>query len=608
MVSLAFLSAVDNSTTNSTTTSSDPFDKSYTCLNNQLATKDVTTLTQDELSFSLLATAYNSTIQDKLKTELLSREDTTNNCWPKSGCTIRDTAIALSALDYIHYDTTNIRNWLSNQTMAPPNLIWYLQIDSDASQKATCNITINSGTPTTVYVNQDKTITGNPGSCFYSAYNNFWLQVNPNCYNKNITISCDQDFLIATHFRKSSDTTYYLSTTTQTAPVGGSVQTAIQSICFKQSGSCNYEGSLWASSVLNKQDSNLMYQVLPYIMTSASDNQRYLPSAFLYMLTGYDNYFGDLTNLQNQNGYWQVSDTSRRYYDTAVALLALNGKAGQADLAKQYLTTPTIQGNGCWNNNIADTAFILYAAASKPAVSSSGIAVSSKCADFGYSCTTSLDCDRNNGTSLSNFACSFGYICCNATIAQQTCSGKGGSICSVGQTCSSGGLSLASDTSYCCISGTCVQNVAPTTTDCANQGASYSCKSQCYSSEKLTTFDCGDATLVCCNTPTSSSKSYWWIWVLVLLIILLILVYIFRNQLKVWIFKRDSGFSKSNVNPQTRPPFPPTSQRPMMGSMPRRIIPGQMPPRQAPGMMKRPPFPKDRELDETLKKLKDMSK
>jgi hypothetical protein len=51
-----------------------------------------------------------------------------------------------------------------------------------------------------------------------------------------------------------------------------------------------------------------------------------------------------------------------------------------------------------------------------------------------------------------------------------------------------------------------------------------------------------------------------------------------------------------------------------MGYGPRRIIPRMplgarpMPGQGMPRPMQRPPFPKDKELDDTLKKLKDMSK
>ena len=603
IISLSFTLAADNSTNITNSTSGSGFEKSYTCLNNQLSSKDASSLSLDEVSFSLMATAYNATQQEKLKAELLDRKDS-KDCWPKGGCTIRDTSIALLALNYINYDTSAVKSWLADQTMKPTDLVWYLQIDSDASEKATCKISVDSDTAKTVYVNTDKTLSGSLGSCFTLAYNSFWLEINPNCYNKTIEVICDKDFLIATHFKQRSASTYYLSTTTKTSPVGGSVETQVNSLCFKQSGSCSYEGSLWASIALIGSDSSIRDKILPYLMVSANDNKRYIPSSFLYMLTGYDDYFGDLTNLQTKDGYWQISEQGRRYYDTAIALLALNGKAAQADLAKEYLLTPNIQGNGCYNNNIRDTAIILYASAPKTPVSTGGLVLRSQCKDYGFTCTTSLDCERSKGTSSSNFACSTGLICCNTAVAEKTCADKSGIKCSANQECSSGSFSSSSDSSYCCL-GTCEEAVEPLQTECESQGSAYSCASSCLTSETESTFDCGDVTQVCCSTK--AQRSYWWVWLLVLLVILLALAIIFRNQLKLWLFKRDSGFSKSPVTSQGRPPFPPAGQRPMMPML-RRMMPGQPMPRPNPAMMRRPPFPKDRELDDTLKKLKDMSK
>jgi len=613
-IALTFIVADDNSTTitNTTTTTTTSsvnltgFDKSYSCLKEQIADKDVTTLSNEELEFSLLAMSYDSSTQSKLKTELLDREDA-NNCWPEGACTLKDTSLALLALDALNQNTKNIQSWLGNQTMNPSGIVWYLQIDTDASEKATCTITYD-GTGKTVYVNEDKTVTGNAGSCFSSAYSGYWLQINSNCYNKDFQVSCNKDFLIATHFKKTADSTYYLSTTIHTASVGGSINTSVQSICFKQSGSCNYEGSLWAAMAMNKKDSTIRDKILPYLMVSVNDNKRYLPAAFLSIITGYDDYFTDLTNQQNTNGYWQISEQSRRYYDTAVALLALNGKAGQADTAKEYLLQPNVQGTGCWNNNIRDTAFVLYAASPKPPTST--LTTKSQCKDFGFSCTTSLDCNRNNGGILDNFACFSGFVCCNVTVTQQTCSDKGGVKCPSTQECSSGFIS-SSDSSYCCPSGgVCQDKTSVNVNECEEKGSAYSCKSSCESNENIESYGCQDSDSVCCSAQ--AKRSYWWIWILVLLIILLVLAFIFRNQLKVWLFKRSSGFSKAPASPQTRPPFPPNSPRPMM-AMPRRIIPSSQQQIQRPPVrpMSRPmprPFPKDRELDNTLKKLRDMSK
>ncbi len=608
ILALSMLLAADNSsnsTSNSSSTSLTGFEKSYSCLKDILAGKDVTKLTQDELSFSLLAMSYDSSTQTKIKNELMVRQDS-SKCWPKGACTIRDTAIALLALDSIGKDTKDIQNWLTNQTMSPTDLTWFLQIDTDATTKTKCTITAD-GSSKTIYVNEDKTLSGTPGSCFTIANNDWWLQINPKCYGKDIQVQCDNSFLIATHFKRKLEDVNWIPATTQTSSPGGTRNISVNSICFKKSGSCNYEGSLWASLALNKKDSSIREKVLPYLMTSASANERLLPSSFLYMITGYNDYFQELTNLQKTQGYWQVtSEQSRRYYDTATALLALNERAEQADTAKEYLIQPDVQGSdGCYNKNIADVAYILYASSPKTPVSTTDT-VRSQCADFstqyGYSCSTSRDCESQGGKVLTNFDCFSGFVCCSISTTQKACLDMGGKKCSSTQECSSGGFSLASDTSYCCLSGDCQDKSSDTLNECEQQGSGYFCSSSC-DSANIQNFECSNSGEYCCSS-SQAKKSLWWVWVLILLIILLALAIIFRNQLKVWLFKRESGFSKSPLSQESRPPMPPSNQGLM--SMPRRILPN--PSSRPISPMQRRPFPKDRELDETLRKLKDMSK
>jgi len=593
-----------NETTNSTPSTISNFDKSFDCLKTQIDNKGVGILTEEELSWSLLALGYDSEMNSKIKAELKARANN-DECWPKSGCNLKDTSLAFLALDYVGEDTTKIKSWLLNQTVIPSELVWYLQIDSNAEEKAECKITYD-GTIKTVYVNQDKTITGSAGACFRSAYNGFWLEIIPGCYDKEFSISCNKDFLTATHFRKKTSSTYYLSTTTQTAAIGGTTNAKVNSLCFKQGVNCNYEGSLWATMALNKKDSSLRDKILPYLMTSNTENERVFPSAFLYMITGYDDYFNDISNKQRKEGYWQISDTSRRYYDTGIALISLYGKSTeQAQNGINYLLSPSVQGSGCWNgDSIRDTSILLYASNPKSA-SSGGITPRSQCTSFGHKCMFSLDCLRANGTQSDNFVCSgVGYVCCvGSQDVEKTCSEKSGLKCSINQECSTGFIS-ASDTGLCC-TGVCNNKQDIITNECEERGVEYACKSACTSKETAEVYNCPSGEDICCLAPTSQ-KSYWWVWLLVLLIIILILAVIFRKQLELWIFKR-KNVSSTPVNSQ-RPPFPP---RGGMG-MPRRIIPGSMPrpmmrPGMPPGMPPRP-FPRDRELDATLKKLKDMSK
>ncbi len=160
-------------------------------------------------------------------------------------------------------------------------------------------------------------------------------------------------------------------------------------------------------------------------------------------------------------------------------------------------------------------------------------------------------------------------------------------------------MDIAGDTSFCCVNGNCVDKQVPQADNCPSPNQ---CKSVCDSASGETTavgdYLCIQGRVCCAPAQPASKPSYWWVILLAILIILLILAIIFRNQLKVWWFKVTSKFRKGPAPQQSRPGpgVPP-------GAMPR-MMPGFGP---RPPMPIRP-FPKERELSETLGKLKRMSK
>jgi hypothetical protein len=593
---VSFISAADNETNTTTTSATGSFEKGYSCLKEQINAK--VPATTEELAFSILALGYDPAQQSKLKSAL-DALGSNGECWPKTGCTIKDTSLVLLAYNHIYQSTAKIENWLMNKTAPASDLVWYLQIDNLNNNKSKCTITYD-GSAKNILIDENKVITGTPGACLKFAQNGYWLEVASNCYGKNFDISCDADFLTSTFYKRKTDQIYYITTTTHTASPNGKTSEKVNSVCFYQGG-CNYEGSLWATYALNKKGKDIK-PMLPYLISLAKDNQRYLPSSFLFSLTGFDEYFADLTGKQDKKGYWQISETGRRYYDTSVSILSLYGRASdQADRAIQYLLDPTVQAaNGCWNgNNIRDTAFILYSAS--PKVASSGDA--KQCKDVAeFSCIASTACENINGSVQSEYTCFGGSICCNKKVAEKTCSEKSGKICLSSQECSSGFVT-ASSTSYCCL-GDCIEPQVIEDT-CTTEGADYSCNVQCGGDEdERSSLTCPEKAMCCVKKPIETSSFPWgMIILLIILIALIVLGIIYRDQLRVWWFKFQSKFKKGPVSGQQRPGMPPMGGvRPPMG----------MPPR--PGMFQRPmappvkPFGKQNELDDTLKKLKDMSK
>ena len=238
------------------------------------------------------------------------------------------------------------------------------------------------------------------------------------------------------------------------------------------------------------------------------------------------------------------------------------------------------------------------------------------CTAKGYYCLSSasecLTKTEGDGTVLDTFSCLNAKICCSENIKTTTistkCYDEGGIPCGDNEECDGSTLS-ASDTSNCC-EGTC-RTVISTPTCESKSGQ---CRIQCLSNEVEQSYLCENGGSCCIKTSTTpTTKSYWWVWVLLILIILIALGIVFREKLKETYFKI-TGKGKGPTGP--RSPFGPGPGMPPAGmGMPRRIIPGMNRPGMMPqrGMPVRPmpsarPFPKDKELGETLAKLKNMSR
>ena len=585
--SLIFISA-QNETTGDMST------RGYSCLEGKVKDK-CSSLSTEEKTFSLLAIG-------ECKSEL-SADSSSNQCWPKSGCTIKATAQAILALSKSGTDTKQAEDWLISHNTTPSGMDWLLQIESN--NITSCTITYGSATPVNITVNDDKTLSGNAGSCL-TVYNNYWFRVSQSCYGQEFKVSCDKSFLTTLLYKKTTSDVIYVSGDTHTASAGGTTAETVSSFCFATSSLCDYEGSLWASIVLDYRGYDVS-SYLPYIITMMDEpeNRQYLPESFLYSLTS--NFRNELLLKQLPEGSWKVSDD--KFYDTAVALLPF-----QAETITEKTTAINwlggVQGtDGCWNSgNTRDTAFILYSIWPRAI---SGVEVDEGCEESGGYCMSQMSCSDIGGEILSSYTDCFGAsICCSKKKTLASCSEQGGKICAGDEECSVSTVE-ASDTSICCV-GTCeIPEVA--ISECEQQAGF--CKTSCTSREKEIAYSCPSPD-VCCVAKKSSG-----VWIIVLLIILIILAVlgiIFRKQLrelfirfKTW-FKSKFRKGKGKAAPAgPGPRFPPTSSvRVPSGLVSRRIIPQQAQRPQAPparaAPVKQPA--KKTEFDEVLKRLKEIGK
>ena len=346
-------------------------DKGYACLTTEVNSR-ISTITPEELSFSLLALSYNFSMLPLVRDELIARGQA-NECWPSGSCSLRNTALAVLALDNAGEDTTAAANWLSAANATPSGLEWFLQVDPDNA--TTCTLTYD-GTPYSISVRDDKTLSGGAGSCLPLDPAGYWLQISSACQNREFSISCGYDFRTTLLYKL--DSTIYVSDTTHSAPNGGTTQEKISILCFAESGACNYEGSAWAAYALQKTGRDTS-AFIPYIIAFADSNRQYFPEAFLYLLTAKSDYRTSVSSKQSSSGYWDIVspyDVYNVFYDTALALLSLYPSIPTS--ASNYLLNPSVQGSdGCWNNeNVRDTAFVLYSAWPKAPISPPAVTIS----------------------------------------------------------------------------------------------------------------------------------------------------------------------------------------------------------------------------------------
>jgi len=607
---MAFISAADNETNETSTetievseddSNSEKIDKAFTCLEEKVS--DCKGLTVQEIALTILASP--DEVTDNCVFELKKKRSTNN--WGN----VRDTSLAILALEHVGEDTTSAEEWLLEQSRTPTELIWYLEQDSN--EKTECKISYASN-DYSISVGEDKKIDKNAGTCLTRAESNFWLKISPNCYAENFLIECDEDFIATLLYKNKDSSTLYVLDGTKSSPAYGSVEIGVDSKCFG-SNACDYEGTVWATVALLRTGYGIE-EFIPYLVAMSSSNSRFLPSSFIYMATNYEDYASKLITEVKLGNYWLASKSSyNKYYDTSLALLALgSSSSAQITASKDWLLFS--QGkNGCWQNSIRETAAVLWALEGRVASSSSsdpddGPSTTTYCSEANFFCIPSSECPTDE--LRNNFYCSSLSETCCATENLQACTSLGGSICSNDEVCT-GNEREAFDTSYCC-TGECVER-QDEVNECEEMF--YTCMGSCSEFQELAaSYQCLGSE-VCCKTKTPApqpEKSAWWIWALIggIVVLLIILAVVFKDKLKGLFGGKGSKGSGSRPRPG-RPGMPP---RPGVRPMPRRRPGAVMPPR--PGfppvrrthqpLVRRKADRRDSEMSDTFKKLKNMSK
>ena len=549
--------------------------KAYACLENKIGGKCDSFSTEEKI-FSLLATG-------QCRTNLVS-DSLAQECWPSSGCKVRTTAQAVLALSKVGTNTKEAEEWLLSQSVSNPNIDWFLQVESSNATSCTA---IYDGISRAFSLRSDKTLSSNAGSCL-TRYQDYWFKIDSSCYNDEIEISCSNSFLTSLLYKRTNSDTLYISDETHSASGSGSTTETARSECFREGGSCNYEATLWATTVLKYRGYNETSSYMPYLISMIDDNSHYLPESFLYTLSG--NFRTELLIKQRENKWWAESGDS--FYDTAVALLPFqNEEITEKTNAKSWLAEVQ-SADGCWQGNVRNTAFLLYSLWPKkfaPTNLSSGI---KDCADSGYFCMPEASCESVEGTVLSNYQCTGAIICCNKQKPLLTCAQQSGELCDSDESCIDGNDVSSSDTTtgkFCCVGGECG---IPETSQCQNNlGA---CKSFCGKGEGVAPYSCLSSSQVCCIQKKQSSALL--IILLSLLIILTALAIIFRKKIKDFFTKLKLKLKRKPSSPAGRYPVTSPSSRVYPGAIPRRILPSTT--------QRTYPVKRSGEVSEVLRKLK----
>ncbi len=617
----AFVTAVNNTTTNNSiitppivSNNTSPtlqqnlskLDKAYSCLENKTKSK-CSTLSTQEIALTILAVPSQAVLTECR--DALKARRTTSNCFSagsSGSCTIKDTALAIIALNSLGENIDPYKNWLLTKNITSRDLIWYLQQDSNEASQCTISYDSNDYR---VNIGIDKKISISAGSCLQLAQSNFWFQVSQNCYNKEFKIACDKDFIATLLYKQANSQTLFVLSDTPSKPAFGEIFLKIKAQCFSTSSSCDYEGSLWATIALLKTGTSVE-NFVPYVLALGESNKQYLPNAFIYSITSYQDYASKLIQQQQVGNYWLAdSSANNRFYDTAIAILSLKDSSSpQVVNAKNWLLFSQ-PSTGCWQNTIKDTAIILWALTDRTASIIPGN-TTTYCTQASYYCIPNAECP--SAQLLNNYYCpNLGDKCCQ-TSNLKPCSQYPGIVCASGQQCS-GASRQASDTNLCCLS-TCVP--IPTASECDNQG--YSCQDSCSSTQESITYSC-NSEQVCCRTKTTQATgSKLWLWILIaIIILLLIILFLARDRLRLWWFKirntREGSDSESRMPPRPGfPPIRPMPSRPIMPQQRQMQRPQPQPQRQM--LPQRPPQSQPqksqprKEPDDVFKKLRDMSK
>jgi hypothetical protein len=429
--------------------------------------------------FSLLALAYNENLKAQGLNILKARGYPAGNpyCWGRevgsinneNQCKIKETAIASFIYNEFGLNYSKINEWLLNNSALFKDISWFLQADVERGFTANCTIEYEN-TILNFSIDKDKNITlisTPPTSPCFDTFNNKWLKIRKECYEKNFKITCNVEdnkpYTLTFLYKKSeNDLTWYVAETFSIGS-GETYDVSIKefSICLGDLEGCEYEANAIAAYVLFFEGDERYKNMLPFLILNAEDNKNKNSYAWLYLITSQSEYSEKVLKAKQQQGFWKLSNFGQ-FYDTSINAYSLKKESIDFNetKTKNYLLQNQKQ-EGFWKcgesgcEEIRDTALILYVFWPKGITPPGGPGVPglNDCEAQGGSCEIACNIYNNfvEYPSL-NYAC--GNLVCCMNALSLSCNEIGGEICDENETCING-YNLTTREGGCCVNGTC---------------------------------------------------------------------------------------------------------------------------------------------------------
>ncbi len=567
----------------------------------------------EENAFSILALKnFDSTLAQQGMQNLLTNSKNSGECWPSASCRVKDTALALVAMNAMGADTSKAKAWLiAQQKLFLEEGNWFLQYEIAGAGNGTCKAEYTYGGENrqdNILVRSDRTVSLQQASLCLDvlAGKPWWAAIKSNCLQTEFFVSCQESNWLA-NILFISDPLYMPFIEVKSPGI-----LKISSKCFPSAsgGACDYDATQWATYALKLLGEDA--QTRAYLESGADANKP-LSYAFLYLIRQDLVYGQKLATEQSAAGYWDGSD---KFFRTAISYLSMRETTlAKLDVAKGWLFSNQNQDYSWGSQKQRDTAAVLWAVFS---FSGSGsVGGTQRCVDFGNVCCSTSDV-KSGALEISTLSCAdqLGTVCvspsdCKAAATEERCGIDNGVCCS---TAASGAQRYSELDSTCSFGEVCASSCETTTQEETCTDFGFCCDAVAKDATKYPNFDLTCSSGQACASECKSSSTgnlKLLIWILVALVVaglIVLLVVLMRRRKSKGELESLPALGGFGGGAPPRPAPRPIPFGHGLGPGPPRPMPPRMPPRPMARPSARGPVSKGRgktedELKKTLREL-----